>query len=70
MTKTGGVRLRDDAAVLASFDDTQNDRVLFIGWTDYVNVTGQMPVAAQVYQAWWCSLNEAKLAPNCIVRPP
>ena len=56
--------MRDDAAILAAFDDRNNDATLFIGWRDYQAVTRKLPLPAQVFQVWWYALNEEKLAPG------
>lgn len=63
MTQRKG-EMRDDAALLAAFDDRNNDATLFIGWCDYQTVTQRLPFPAQVFQVWWYALNEEKLAPN------
>lgn len=55
---------RDDAELLAAFNDTANDASLFVGWWDYFSVTGRLPLPVQVFQLWWFSLNEEKLAPG------
>jgi hypothetical protein len=55
---------REDADLLASFDDTKNDVALFVGWWDFYNVTGRLPLPVQVFQVWWYSLNEDKLSPD------
>jgi hypothetical protein len=60
---------RDDAALLANFTDEQNDVALFIGWTDYANATGAMPIEAQVQQAWWLAKNLGKIHPQHSTRP-
>jgi len=54
---------RDDGEILSAFKDNQNDAALFVAWRDYQAVTGKLPVAAQVFQVWWYSLNENKLGP-------
>jgi hypothetical protein len=56
--------VRDDSQTLASFNDSKNDAALFIGWHDYFAVTGKLPLPVQVFQLWWFSLNEEKLAPG------
>jgi hypothetical protein len=61
---THGGEPRDDAETLATFDDSKNDAALFIGWHDYFAVTGRLPLPVQVFQLWWFSLNEEKLAPG------
>ncbi|MFK4657150.1 hypothetical protein [Bradyrhizobium japonicum] len=53
---------REDDALLAAFNDTANDAALFVGWWDYFSVTGRLPLPVQVFQLWWFSLNEEKLA--------
>jgi hypothetical protein len=55
---------RDDDGLLNDFHDGRNDVALFIGWYDYALLQKAMPVAAQVFQAWWFALNEDKLAEN------
>lgn len=55
---------RDDEELLDSFDDRQNDTALFIGWWDYMLLRRKLPVPAQVFQAWWYSLNEDKIEPG------
>jgi hypothetical protein len=61
MTQRKG-EMRDDAAILAAFDDRNNDATLFVGWWDYQAVTQRLPLPAQVFQVWWYALNEEKLA--------
>src|ERR1700674_5099585 len=63
MTQRKG-EIRDDAAILAAFDDRNNDATLFVGWRDYQAVTQKLPLPAQVFQVWWYALNEEKLAPD------
>jgi hypothetical protein len=55
---------RDDHDLMESFSDSQNDTPLFMGWFDYVQVTGKLPIAVQVFQVWWYSVYEDKLAPG------
>ena len=43
---------RDDAVLLNSFSDEQNDGALFTGWHDYAQVAGRLPISAQVFQVW------------------
>jgi hypothetical protein len=35
-----------------------------IGWHDYGILQNKLPVSIQVFQVWWYSLNEDKLAPD------
>ena len=44
--------MRDDEALMAAFSDRRNDAVLFMGWLDYLNFVGRLPVEAQVFQVW------------------
>jgi hypothetical protein len=55
---------RDDEQVLSGFTDEQNDAALLIGWYDYAQATKQMPVEAQVHQAWYLALHPEKLDPK------
>lgn len=55
---------REDEELLNGFDDRQNDIALFIGWFDYLSLRKKLPVAAQVFQAWWFALNEDKIEPG------
>jgi hypothetical protein len=55
---------RDDKEILESFQDQNNDAVLFVGWYDYMSYENRMPLEAQVFQTWWYALNESKLHPN------
>lgn len=56
--------VRDDEALLSSFDDTKNDAALFVGWRDYHAVAGAIPIEVQVFQVWWYALYEKKLSPG------
>lgn len=55
---------RDDDELMASFSDKANDAVLFMGWLDYMQVTGILPVEVQVFQVWWYATNPDKMDPN------
>lgn len=55
-------RERDDHELMATFSDDQNDMPLFMGWFDYVQVTGKLPIPVQVFQVWWYAIHEEKLA--------
>ena len=68
-TARGLAEERDDEDLLASFSDEQNDLPLMIGWADYANVTGQMPIEAQVQQVWWIAQNLNKLNPERDTEP-
>ncbi len=54
--------MRDDEALLANFDDKQNDALLFVAWTDLSTASGSSPVEAQVFQAWFYASYPEKLA--------
>jgi hypothetical protein len=48
---------------LTSFDDRQNDAVLFGGWYDYMMVRKRVPIEVQIFQLWWYAVYEDKLSP-------
>jgi hypothetical protein len=53
----------EDVDLLTSFDDRQNDAVLFGGWYDYMMVRKRVPIEVQVFQLWWYAVYEDKLSP-------
>jgi hypothetical protein len=55
---------RDDAVLLNSFSDEQNDGALFTGWHDYAQVAGRLPISAQVFQVWYRVLADAEKRMN------
>lgn len=55
---------RQDAELLARFDDVQNDHHLWVGWYDYGLGAGCLPVEAQVFQVWYFALYPEKLDPS------
>lgn len=59
LTQNGKVRADDD--LLAAFDDVQNDHILFIGWYDYANAVGRLPIEAQAFQVWYFANYPEKL---------
>lgn len=59
----GGVD-RADEQLLRRFDDLQNDHALFVGWYDYAQAVGSMPIEAQAFQVWYFALYPDKLSPN------
>jgi hypothetical protein len=52
---------RDDDDLIVSFSDRMNDTVLFLGWTDYLQITKKLPVEAQGFLAWYYATNPEKL---------
>lgn len=56
-----GKKPRDDEHVLNTFRDSMNDAVLFLGWTDYLQLVGRMPIEAQAFLAWYYAMNPEKL---------
>jgi hypothetical protein len=60
-THLHGRQERDDEELLSGFTDEQNDTALLIGWYDYAQATKQMPVEAQLHQAWYMALHPEKL---------
>lgn len=59
---------REDEELLAQFSDVSNDTALFVSWYDYMVVQKRLPIAVQVFQVWWFSINEEKLAPDVDLR--
>lgn len=55
-------QVRDDKDLMAGFDDDQNDHILFIGWYDYANAVGLLPIEAQVFQIWYFANFPEKLS--------
>jgi hypothetical protein len=53
----------EDLSLLSSFDDRQNDAVLFGGWYDYLMVRKRLPIEVQIFQVWWYAVYEDKLSP-------
>lgn len=53
---------RDDDFLLTSFDDKQNDAVLFIAWSDLIAASGKSPIEVQVFQVWFYASYPDKLA--------
>lgn len=51
---------RDDADLLASFSEEENEERLFVGWTDYATAVRSLPVEAQVYNTWFLALHPVK----------
>jgi hypothetical protein len=54
---------RNDEDLLERFTDEQNDHVLFIGWRDYGETTGTLPIEAQVYEMCYLAKYPEKLGP-------
>lgn len=67
LTLNGKVRADDD--LLAAFDDVQNDHILFIGWYDYANAVGRLPIEAQAFQAWYFANYPEKLNATAASKP-
>lgn len=53
---------REDAELLAGFDDYHNDALLFIAWTDFMAASRSSPIEAQVFQVWFYASHPEKLA--------
>jgi hypothetical protein len=60
---------RDDGELLKSFDDEQNNHLLFVGWYDYGSAVGMLPIEAQLFQVWYFALYPEKLDPKVDTRP-
>ena len=48
-------RPRDDEAILASFDDGQNETALFVAWWDYWKAGLPRPPEAYAFELWYLS---------------
>jgi hypothetical protein len=59
----------DDQELLNRFNDEKNNHMLFIGWHDYWNAIGKVPIEAQVFQVWYLALYLDKLNPDENPRP-
>lgn len=55
---------RDDAALLAAFDPSVNEHMLFIGWYDYAKAALPRPIEAQAFEAWYLAKCPEKLNPD------
>lgn len=55
-------KVRSDEDLMADFDDSHNDHVLFVGWYDYASAVGRLPIEAQVFQIWYFANFPEKLA--------
>lgn len=54
----------DVKANLSDFHDSSNDAVLFSGWYDYMKCDLPIPVAAQVFQAWFFRVYPETMNPD------
>ena len=61
MDERGG-RTREDEELLATFSEDENPIHLFIAWFDFGVAGNPLPIAAQVFQAWFLALDPSKLA--------
>ena len=53
---------RDPDAVLEGFEDDEIDPFLLIACKDFGEITGGMPIEAQVFEAWWYAAHIEKLS--------
>jgi hypothetical protein len=60
--KTHNGKDRDDDEILGVFSDEANDHHLFIGWYDFANASGRLPIEAQAFQAWYFAKHPDKLS--------
>jgi hypothetical protein len=59
----GGIE-RQDSELLERFGDEVNDHTLLIGWRDYQQAVGTLPIEAQIFQMWYFALYPEKLNPE------
>lgn len=55
---------RDDTALLAGFEPSVNEHMLFIGWYDYAMASLPRPIEAQVFEAWYLAKYPEKVNPD------
>lgn len=60
---------RDDRETLALFDDSKNDHALFVGWYDFANASGRMPIETQVFEAWYFARFPEKVSKEVQLEP-
>jgi hypothetical protein len=61
LTTRKGAR-RDDEVLLSDFNDSHNDALLFIAWTDFMAASASAPIEAQVFQVWFYASHPEKMA--------
>lgn len=62
--QTRGRIERQDSELLERFGDEVNDHTLLIGWRDYQQAVGTLPIEAQIFQVWYFALCPEKLNPE------
>jgi hypothetical protein len=55
-------KAREDEKLLASFDPTVNDHMLFVGWHDYGMAGLALPIEAQIFEAWYLAKYPEKVS--------
>lgn len=61
LTQKDGTNRSDDD-LLATFDDVQNDALLYVAWTDLTAASTATPIEAQVFSVWFYALHPQKMA--------
>ena len=51
---------RQDDALLKEFTDAENRDRLFLGWIDYGQAAGTLPIEAQVFNTWYLALDRSR----------
>jgi hypothetical protein len=54
--------VRNDEALLGTFDDEKNDALMFVAWTDFTAASGVTPIEAQVFLVWFYASHPEKMA--------
>jgi len=62
-------RASDDTEIMAGFEDTMNDHLLFVGWYDYMVTTSRLPIEVQLFQIWYEAIYREKLNPSADLFP-
>lgn len=57
---------RDPDAVLAMFDESAVDSVIFLAVEDYLRLLNKAPIEFQVFQAWYLASNVEKVAADAL----
>ena len=53
---------RDDADVIAQFDEEVNDFLIYVAVDDYLRLRRRSPIVMQVFQVWFIAVHEERLA--------
>jgi hypothetical protein len=57
---------RDPDEIIAGFDDTKNDGLIFLAADDYMRLTGKSPIEFQVFQLWYLAVYIEKVSAGAL----